>query len=101
MALDHLKKCKRRVHYEALSPAPGSLPGPEESLEHREQQARVRQVLASLRPEQATLLVLRSEGYSLAELAAILYFSPNSVGTLLARAETAFRKEYVSRYGER
>ena len=101
LALDNLKKHKRRVHYEALAPAPGALPGPDETLEHREQQARVRRVLAALRPEQATMLVLRSEGYSLAELAAILYFSPNSVGTLLARAETAFRKEYVNRYGQR
>ena len=101
LALDNLKKRKRRVHYEALAPAPGTLPGPEETLEHREQQVRVRQVLAALRPEQATMLVLRSEGYSLAEVAAILYFSPSSVGTLLARAERAFRREYVNRYGER
>jgi RNA polymerase sigma-70 factor (ECF subfamily) len=101
LALDNLKQRKRRVHYEAQAPGPGALPGPEETLEHREQQARVRQVLAALRPEQATMLVLRSEGYSLAEVAAILYFSPSSVGTLLARAETAFRKEYVNRYGER
>jgi DNA-binding CsgD family transcriptional regulator len=57
-------------------------------------------VLAALNPAQAALLVLRSEGYSLAELASILSLNPNSVGTFLARADKAFRKEYIARYGE-
>ena len=74
---------------------------PEEALEQREQQVRVRQVLAALKPEQAALLVLRSEGYSLGEMASILTLNPRSVGTFLARADIAFRKEYVNRYGER
>jgi len=47
------------------------------------------------------MLVLRSEGYKLDEIAGLLSLNPNSVGTLLARADAAFRKEYVSRYGER
>ena len=101
LALDNLKKRKRRAHYEALAPAPGAMQSPEEALEQLERQVRVRQVLAALKPEQATLLVLRSEGYSLGEMASILHLNPSSVGTLLARADTAFRKEYVNRYGER
>jgi RNA polymerase sigma-70 factor (ECF subfamily) len=101
LALDNLKKRKRRAHYEAQAPAPGAIESPEDLLAQREQQVRVRQVLAALKPEQAALLVLRSEGYSLGEMAAILFFSPSSVGTLLARADMAFRKEYVNRYGER
>jgi len=44
---------------------------------------------------------LRSEGYSLSEMASLLYLNPSSVGTLLTRADMAFRKEYVNRYGER
>ena len=101
LALDNLKKRKRRAHYEALAPPPGAVQSPEELLEQRERQARVRQVLAALKPDQAALLVLRSEGYSLAEIASILYLNPSSVGTFLARADQAFRKEYVNRYGER
>jgi RNA polymerase sigma-70 factor (ECF subfamily) len=101
LALDNVKKRKRRAHYEALTPATGASESPEEALQRAEQQARVRQVLAALKPRQAELLVLRSEGYSLAELAAILHLNPNSVGTLLARADLAFRKEYVNRYGEK
>lgn len=101
LALDNLKKRKRRAHYEALAPQPGAMQSPEDALEQLEQQVRVRQVLASLKPEQSALLVLRSEGYSIGETASILARKPNSVGTLLARADTAFRKEYVNRYGER
>jgi RNA polymerase sigma-70 factor (ECF subfamily) len=46
------------------------------------------------------LLVLRSAGHSLAEIASMLHLNPGSVGTFLARADAAFRKEYVKRYGE-
>ncbi|HUE04164.1 MAG TPA: sigma factor [Bryobacteraceae bacterium] len=101
LALDNLKKRKRRAHYEAMAAVPGTVENPEEVLAQRERQVRVRRVLAGLKPEQATLLLLRSEGYSLGEIASILYLNPNSVGTFLARADAAFRKEYVSRYGER
>jgi len=101
LALDNLKKRKRRAHYEALAPSPGAVRNPEEELEQAEQQVRVRRVLAALKPERAAMLVLRSEGYKLDEIAGILSLNPNSVGTLLARADAAFRKEYVSRYGER
>ena len=101
LALDHLKKRKRREHYEAFVPAAGEQQSPEDALEKIEQQIRVTQILAALKPAQAELLVLRSEGYTLAEIASILSVRPNSVGTLLARADTAFRKEYVNRYGER
>jgi RNA polymerase sigma-70 factor (ECF subfamily) len=100
LALDNLKKRKRRAHYEALARPPGAIESPEESVERLEQQIRVRQVLATLKPEQAALLVLRSEGYSLGEMASVLSLNPSSVGTLLARADMAFRKEYVNRYGE-
>ena len=99
LALDNLKKRKRRAHYEALAPVTGAMPGPQEALERLDRQLRVRQVLAALKPEQAALLVLRSEGYSLSEMASLLSLNPSSVGTLLARADVACRKEYVKRYG--
>ena len=101
LALDNLRKRKRRAHYEAQATAPGATPRPDDVFEQLEQQVRVRQVLSNLKPEQATLLVLRSEGHSLNEMASILALNPSSVGTLLARADMAFRKEYVNRYGER
>jgi len=100
LALDNLKKRKRRARYEAQAPGPGAMQSPEDAFGELERQVRVRQVLAALKPEQAALLVLRSEGCSLLEIASILAVNPGSVGTLLARADIAFRKEYVNRYGE-
>jgi RNA polymerase sigma-70 factor (ECF subfamily) len=100
LALDSLKIRKRRTHYEAQAPGPRAMQTPEEAAERREREARVRAVLAAIKPDQSSLLVLRSEGYSLAEMGGLLYLNPNSVGTLLARAEAAFRKEYVNRYGQ-
>jgi RNA polymerase sigma factor (sigma-70 family) len=100
LALDHLKKERRRARYEALAHPFGVTPNPQRAVEQQEEQARVRQVLASLKPVQAAMLLLRSEGSSYAELAAALGLNPASVGTLLTRAGQAFRKEYVRRHGK-
>jgi RNA polymerase sigma-70 factor (ECF subfamily) len=45
-------------------------------------------------------LLLRSNGLSYEEVANALELNPASVGTLLSRAQQAFRKEYIKRYGE-
>ena len=58
-------------------------------------------MLAVIQPRQAELLLLRSDGLSYAEIAAALEMNPASVGTMLARAQAAFRKEYEKRYGTR
>jgi RNA polymerase sigma-70 factor, ECF subfamily len=99
LALDSLKKQKRRAFYESSAKGPAAVPNPEERLAAREDQARVREVLAGLKPEFASLLVLRSEGLTLIESAAALDLNPSSVGTFIARAEAAFRKEWGRRYG--
>jgi RNA polymerase sigma-70 factor (ECF subfamily) len=66
-----------------------------------EEKDKVRIILGLLQPRQAELLVLRSNGLSYVELASTLGLNSASIGTLLARAEEAFRKEYTKRYGER
>lgn len=101
LTLDQVRKEQRRLRYEALTAFFGLAPGPDAALERNEGRARVRRALAALQPEQASLILLRSEGFTYAELAAALRLHPASVGTLLARAEEAFRKEYVNRYGKR
>jgi len=101
LALDALKKQKRRTHYEALTPERPDTQNPEQLLELRQQQDRVRVVLAAIKPQQASLLLLRSHGFSLGEIAARLELNRLSVGTFMARAEAAFRKEYVKRHGEK
>ena len=101
LALDQLKKERRRARYEALAPNSSTAPVPQQLLEQSQDRERVRGALGALKPEQAALILLRGDGFSYAEIAARLHLNPASVGTLLARAEEAFRKEYVKRYGKR
>jgi RNA polymerase sigma-70 factor (ECF subfamily) len=70
-----------------------------EDLLSAERQARVREALAALKPRDAQLLLLRSGDLSYREIAAALGVAAGSVGTLLARAEAGFEREYRSRYG--
>jgi RNA polymerase sigma-70 factor (ECF subfamily) len=110
LALDHLKKEQRRARYESLAAHFRITTGvttitaaiaPDRVVEQSQDRARIRAAITALKPEQVSLILLRGEGLSYAELADALSLNPASVGTLLARAEAAFRKEYVTRYGER
>ena len=100
LAIDHLRNERRRSRYEALAAGVGLAQGPDQSLEESEERERVRGVLGKLKREQAGLILLRAEGFGYAEIGAVLKLKTTSVGTLLARAEKAFRKEYIDRYGE-
>jgi RNA polymerase sigma-70 factor (ECF subfamily) len=62
--------------------------------------ARVREVLGSLKPRDAQLLLLRAEGLAYRELADALGVQAGSVGTLLARAEAEFERRFRARYGD-
>jgi RNA polymerase sigma-70 factor (ECF subfamily) len=101
--IDELRRQTRRAHYENLLKwvRPRSAPAnPEQLHSASEQQNRVRTVLSALDPRQAQFLLLRSQGFTYDELAAILNLNPASVGTLLSRAQESFRKEYIKKYGE-
>jgi len=100
LALDHLRNERRRARYEALAAAIGLVPGPDKFLEQTEERERVRGVLGKLKREQAGLILLRAEGFGYAEIGVVLNLKTTSVGTLLTRAEEAFRKEYIHRYGK-
>jgi RNA polymerase sigma-70 factor (ECF subfamily) len=73
----------------------GAAPGdPQSELPRQEEHQRVRGTLARLPERSARLLLLRYGGLSYAEIASALEIAPESVGTLLARAERAFVTEY-------
>jgi len=97
--LDELRHRTRRARYERLLGLGPRVPTPEDVRTAVEEPARVRLVLAALESRAAELLVLRSDGLSYEELAAALELNPASIGTLLSRAQTSFRKEYIKRYG--
>jgi RNA polymerase sigma-70 factor (ECF subfamily) len=98
--LDELRRETRRNRRAGLLRFVRTSPDPEEIRTSREDQERVRAVLAVIQPRQAELLVLRSQGLSYDELAGALDLKPASIGTFLSRAEQAFRKEYLKRYGQ-
>jgi RNA polymerase sigma-70 factor (ECF subfamily) len=100
MAIDELRKEARRIRNESLQLTRQSAKTPEEAHAAAEERDRVRLILALLDARQAELLLLRSNGLSYADVAAALELNPASVGTLISRAQQAFRKEYVTQYGE-
>jgi RNA polymerase sigma-70 factor (ECF subfamily) len=100
MALDELRRQTRRSRYESLFGLGRRTPTPEDVRAASEERDRVRSVLEAIGRREAELLLLRSHGFSYEEAASALGIHPASVGTLIARAQQAFRKEYVKRYGE-
>ena len=101
LGLNELRSGRRRQRYEALADHRPDLLTPEEVHAAAEEREQVRQILTVLQQRQAEMLILRSSGLSYEELAAALGLNPASVGTLIARAQQAFRKEYVKQYGTR
>jgi RNA polymerase sigma-70 factor, ECF subfamily len=100
LALDFLRKDKRRLHYESAAATPQAASDPEQDFVRAQEASRVRSVLAAMKPTQASLLLLRAEGLPYAQLAAALRLNPASVGTMLARAEARFKQEYETRHGD-
>ncbi|HLV93914.1 MAG TPA: sigma-70 family RNA polymerase sigma factor [Candidatus Acidoferrales bacterium] len=99
-AIDELRRRERRARYEGLFHFGKRTPTPEELRGVTEGQERVRAVLAAIDKRQAELLLLRNQGLSYSELASALDLNPVSIGTLLARGQRTFRKEYIRRYGK-
>jgi len=66
---------------------------PQRAVEDVETRTEVRAALARMDERAASLLALRYSGLSYDEIAAALGLRKSSIGTLLSRAEDAFRKE--------
>ena len=77
--------------------------GPSDALDgllREERRARVQAVLATLKPRDAQLLLLRANGLAYREVAETLGIQASSVGTLLARAEAEFERKFRAHYGD-
>jgi RNA polymerase sigma-70 factor, ECF subfamily len=98
MARNELRRRTRRNRYESLFDSIRRTPTPEDLLAARQEQQKVDVVLSVIERRHAELLLLRSHGFTYDELASMLKLNPASVGTLLSRAQQAFRKEYITRY---
>jgi RNA polymerase sigma-70 factor (ECF subfamily) len=98
--LDELRRQHRRSRIDKVFGFLRVAPSPEQVLAGEQDQQLVRNVLSTLRVRDAELLILRSEGLSYQEVAEVLRLNEASIGTLFRRAQQAFRKEYVKRYGK-
>ncbi len=98
--IDALRASSHRRRYESaaalhIGNAGASEAGALDELLREEQRVTVRRVLASMKPAQAQLLLMRADGLSYKELAAALQVAVSGIGTLLNRAEAEFRKRYL------
>lgn len=76
----------------AIGDAPAD---PLSNVERLEKQRAVQSALAALAPRDRTMLLMRAEGFALREIAEVIGTSPNSVGTLIARALEKLAKELI------
>lgn len=100
LGLNELRRDQRRSRYEGAAPRGSGPANPEEAHAAAEARRQVRLALAALDGRQAELLLLRNSGLSYDEVAAELDLNPASIGTFLARAQQAFRKEYLKQNGK-
>jgi RNA polymerase sigma factor (sigma-70 family) len=92
-ALNTIRGERRRERRQRAAGAGAPPPGPEETVLAAESRAEVRRALARLPRKAATVLVLRHNGLSYAEVAEAMDVKVGQVGTMLRRAESALRKE--------
>lgn len=97
LGLNALRARKRRERYELEAGAEVLTRGdddPEGAAAAEEERESVRRVLGQMDSRQAQLLLMRHSGMSYGELASALRLSPNSIGTLLVRAQREFEKRF-------
>jgi len=93
-ALNAIRSRERRGRRETLHAVERDVVvDPTSAAERSETQDEVRTALARLDERAASLLALRYSGLSYEEIAAAMGLRKSSIGTLLARAEDAFRRE--------
>ncbi|TMB78045.1 MAG: sigma-70 family RNA polymerase sigma factor [Chloroflexi bacterium] len=93
-ALNVIRSRERRGRRETADAVARDVPvDPAQRAEDAETRAEVRGALARVDERAAALLALRYSGLSYDEIAASLGLRRSSIGTMLRRAEDAFRKE--------
>ncbi|MCI0411866.1 sigma-70 family RNA polymerase sigma factor [bacterium] len=92
-----LRASKRRSHYEekAALYVAGGASDPLQEVERAREQMRVHAVLRKMDERNAEILVLHHSGFSYKEIAEAIGVSPNSIGTLLSRAQKEFERIYL------
>jgi RNA polymerase sigma-70 factor (ECF subfamily) len=84
---------------EAVSPLVCARPGPEESMLYSDAQRAIARAFLKLEDIQRTLLVLRMEGYDLAEIEAITGIGREVLRARLHRARSSLARHLEQQYG--
>jgi RNA polymerase sigma factor (sigma-70 family) len=104
LGIDHVRAAARRRHHEEAAgrqtAGSGASPDPLADVLRAERAARVRAVLARIKPAHAQILILRASGLSYKELADSLGVKLGTVGTMLVRAENAFQNCFRRMYAD-
>lgn len=92
-ALNVLRSKRRRLRRELHLEPVVDASDPQAIVVHRDERARVRAALLRIGAREAEMLALRYSGLSYREVASALGIDPAQVGTRLARAERALKRE--------
>ena len=99
LGIDVVRASSRRRKYEEAA-AQGldqaTVDGPLDDLLREEKCQRVRSILATIKPVNAQLLLLRTSGFSYKEIADALELKASGIGSMLIRAEEEFRNRYLA-----
>lgn len=102
--IDRARRLKRAPHVpldeaDAASPLVSAAPGPEEAVLHSDAQRAIACAFLKLEEMQRTLLVLRMEGYDLAEIEAITGISREVLRARLHRARNSLARHLEQQTG--
>ncbi|MFC7440209.1 RNA polymerase sigma factor SigX [Laceyella putida] len=93
------KRHSARVEKETMHSS-GTAPSTESRWLEREEIAAVRNILSQMDERERNLLLMKYSGFSYDELAEAINIKKESVGTLLSRAKSKFRKQYKQIRGD-
>jgi RNA polymerase sigma-70 factor (ECF subfamily) len=99
LGIDAVRASNRRHKYEEKAGREiehATVDGPLDDLLREEKCERVRGVLATIKPVNAQLLLLRTSGFSYKEIAEALDLKATGIGSMLIRAEAEFRNRYLA-----
>jgi RNA polymerase sigma-70 factor, ECF subfamily len=100
LGFNALRAAHRRLRHEGeagiITLDRQAAPDPQREAERDDERRQARAALGRLSERHAQLLILRYSGLSYKEIAAALDVAPGSVGTLLARAEHEFEKQFAA-----